>query len=322
MIRRLLLLFAFLLAALPWGSVALAQPVAQVGEWTLDLADVDEKLAHKLYELRDEMIQEMVVDHLLALEAKALGIEQDQVLEEQVNKKIHPLTEEDVQSFIDANKSRLPDGGEGMKDKIRAYLQNKLETNLQETFIQSLSRKYQVKLLLQPPRTTVPGPQDLARGKADAPVTIIEFSDFECPYCRRAQKVVHQVEEHYGDKIRFVFRHFPLPFHEKAPKASEAAQCAQDQGKFWPFHHALFDDGTELSVPAYKALARKLQLNTKTFNDCLDSGRQAQRVAADLEDGRLLGISGTPTFFVNGIRLVGAVPFEEFRSIIDMELGL
>jgi protein-disulfide isomerase len=320
MIRLITALPILLALTLSLATTAQAKPVATVGSWTLHMADVDKQLAHKMHELREEKAQEIIVNHLLGLEAKANGIKIDQVLEELVNKKIPPLSDADVSEFIKANESRLPEGGKGMDDKIRGYLQKQLQQNLQTAYLQSLTRKYNVAFLLDSPRYDVPGPQDLAKGKKNAAITIIEFSDFECPYCRRAQKALKKVEAKYGDKVRFVFRHFPLPFHKKAPKASQAAQCAQDQGSFWSFHQALFTEGAELSDAAYKKLATKLKLNSKQFNKCLDSGSYASRVAADKKDGKSLGITGTPTFFINGIKLVGAVPFSDFVEVIEKEL--
>ena len=321
MIRPIFVLLSFLLLSLSTATTLQAEPAARIGSWTLDVADVDKKLSHKIYELREEKVQEMVIEHLLELEAKANGIKPDQVIEEMVTKKIPPLSDKDVADFIESQKDRLPNGGKGMEAKIRTYLNDKVQKNLLSAFLQSLSRKYRVELMLEPPRYVVPGPQDLSTGKADAPITIIEFSDFECPYCRRAQDTINQVKARYGDKVRFVFRHYPLPFHKKAPKASEAAQCAQDQGAFWSFHHALFEDGAKLEIPALKSLAVKLKLDSMKFNRCLDSGRHAGRIAADLADGKDLAISGTPTFFVNGVKLVGAVPLADFVDVIEPELA-
>ncbi len=321
MTRSIFAALAFVALTLSLPAPLQAQPAARVGSWTLNVADIDAKLAHQIHELREEKMQEMVLDRLMQLEADATGIAKDNLIEEVVVKKIPPLSDEDVKAFVEANKARLPNGGEGMDDKIRDYLNSQLRQNLEAAFLQSLAQKYKVEFLLQPPRVTVPGPQDLAKGRTDAPITIIEFSDFECPYCRRAQESLKQVAARYGDKVRFVFRHYPLPFHKKAPKASEAAQCANDQGAFWPFHDALFTEGAKLEINEYKKIAVKLKLNSAKFNKCLDSGRYAKRVASDLADGKELGITGTPTFFVNGIKLVGAVPLSDFINVIEPELA-
>ncbi len=303
-----------------WPLSGWAGPVAKAGEWVLDQETVDKALAGKFHELREAHIQEMVVEHLLATEAKALKMTPTELLEKQADAKAVPPTKEEVAHFITANRSRLPNEGQGAEAQVQEYMLDKRRELARETYLKGLWEKHAVEVLLQPPRMQVSVPQDLLRGKADAPITIVEFSDFECPYCRRAQETLKAVEKSYGDKVRFAFRHYPLPFHEQAPKASEAAQCAADQGKFWPFHDALFTDGAALAPADLKKLAGKLDLNQATFDTCLDGGRHAERVAKDSAEGKQLGITGTPTFFVNGVRLVGAVPIEKFKKVIDAEL--
>ncbi|MEO5363295.1 MAG: DsbA family protein [Magnetococcus sp. DMHC-8] len=303
-----------------WPLTGWAEPVARVGQWVLDRAQVDQALASKFHELRDSHVQEAVVEHLLSTEAKTLNLSAAELLEKQVDAKVTPPSKEEVAQFIETNRSRLPNEGKGAEEKIREYLLDKKQEKARETYLQGLWDRYKVEILLQPPRVQVGVPADLARGKADAPITIVEFSDFECPYCRRAQETLKAVEKAYGDQVRFVFRHYPLPFHEQAPKASEAAQCAADQGKFWPFHDALFAEGAQLAPAELKKLAGRLGLNQATFDGCLDSGRHGERVAKDSAEGKQLGISGTPTFFVNGLRLVGAVPLDKFKKTIDAEL--
>ncbi|MBF0096143.1 MAG: thioredoxin domain-containing protein [Magnetococcales bacterium] len=309
-----------LISVLLWPQLGWSEPVAKAGNWTLRLEEVDKALADKLHELRESRIQEMVVEHLLEAEAKAKGVSANELLEKQVDAKVVPPSKEEVAQFIAANRSRLPNEGQGMEDKIREFMLDKKKDMARDAYLKELWDKNKVEILLKPPRVTVSAPDDLARGKADAPITLIEFSDFECPYCRRAQPVLKELEKAYGDKIRFVFRHYPLSFHQQAPKASEAAQCAADQGQFWPFHAALFSEGVSLAPADLKKTAGKLGLNQATFDACLDSGRHAGRVEKDSDEGKKLGITGTPTFFVNGIRLVGAVPLDRFKQVIDDEL--
>ena len=160
-----------------------------------------------------------------------------------------------------------------------------------------------------------------SRGNPKAPVTIVEFSDFQCPYCVRARPAVARVREVYGDKVRFAFRHFPLDFHQQAEKAGEAAACAGEQGKFWEMHDLLWANSAKLQVPDLKAHAATLGLDAAAFGPCLDSGRYAHLVEGDLAAGQGYGVSGTPAFFVNGRPLVGARPFEAFAQVIDDELA-
>lgn len=178
-----------------------------------------------------------------------------------------------------------------------------------------------VKILLEPPRIAIPATDAPSRGPADAPVTIVMFSDYQCGYCSRVEPTLKQVRETYGDRVRLVFRDFPLAMHRQAQKAAEAAGCAGEQGKFWEMHDALFAQQQALGVPDLKRYAASLNLDQAMFDACLDSGRRAAAVKKDLEDGTSYGVRGTPAFFINGRFLNGAKPFEAFAQVIDQELA-
>ncbi|MBF0173577.1 MAG: DsbA family protein [Magnetococcales bacterium] len=301
-------------------SPLLAEPVARIGDWTLELSKVDAMLAGQIYDLRMEKVEAEVLDQLLALEAKANNIPKDQVEDKMAAKFLVPVTEEQVKQFMDANKEKIPNNDPAIKEKVNTFLKDQALKHAKMKYHEDLVNRYKVEIMLEEPRYTVPGPQDLSRGPAQAPITIIEFSDFECPYCRKAQGVLAQLKDAYGDKLRFVFRHYPLPFHKMAPKASEAAMCANEQGKFWPYHDALFVESQSLAVDALKELAKKLGLDATKFNECLASNRHAERITSDSATGRELGITGTPTFFINGVKLVGAIPLNTFKEVIDREI--
>jgi len=165
---------------------------------------------------------------------------------------------------------------------------------------------------------------DPAKGSKSAPVAIVEFSDFQCPYCARFyMQTLPLLDDNYikTGKVKLVFRDFPLSFHQYAQKASEASECAHEQGKFWEYHDKMFENQQSLSIESLKQFASELSLDTSKFNNCLDSGKMAAEVKKDFEDGQSYGVSGTPAFFINGIPLVGAQPFEAFKQIIDKELG-
>lgn len=164
---------------------------------------------------------------------------------------------------------------------------------------------------------------DTIKGDKNAPVTIIEFSDFECPFCTRFYKnTLPQLEEEYikTGKVKFVYRDFPLSFHANAQKAAEAAECAAEQNKFWEMHDKLFEEGVKGGVDSFKQFASELGLDTAEFNDCLDSDKMTSEVKKDFADGQKAGVSGTPAFFINGISLSGAQPFESFKQVIEAEL--
>lgn len=165
---------------------------------------------------------------------------------------------------------------------------------------------------------------DAVKGEASAPVTIIEFSDYECPFCGRYyEQTLPQIISEYvnNGKVKIVFRDFPLGFHSKAQKAGEAAECAGEQGKYWAMHDKLFDNQGSLDVDDLKTYAGEIGLNTAQFDTCLDSGKMADEIAKDMSDGQSYGVKGTPAFFINGRFLSGAQPFSAFKQIIDEELA-
>ena len=161
-------------------------------------------------------------------------------------------------------------------------------------------------------------------GEDDAAVTIVEFSDFQCPFCKRFhEQTLDQIKTNYIDtgKVKFVYRDFPLGFHPFAQAAGEAGECAKEQGKFWEYHDKIFQNQASLSNDGLKQWAADIDLDTDKFNGCLDSGKYKQEVQKDFSDGQKLGVSGTPTFFVNGVKLVGAQPYSAFDAAIKAAEG-
>ena len=160
-----------------------------------------------------------------------------------------------------------------------------------------------------------------AKGDADARVTIVEWSDFQCPFCGRVEPTLQQLREEYKGKIRVAWKNQPLSFHPNAMPAAEAAMAAHEQGKFWEFHDALFKKQGQLSPALYDELARKLGLDLDRFHASIQAHKSAAHIQADMAAGRAVGAEGTPTFFINGKKLVGAQPLDAFRQLIDAELA-
>ena len=159
---------------------------------------------------------------------------------------------------------------------------------------------------------------DHVRGDFNAPITLVEFSDFECPFCERHYPTMKQILSNYQGKVRLVYKHYPLSFHPNAQKAAESSECADEQGKFWEYHDKIFaNQPNGLSADKFKQWAVELKLNAKKFNDCLDVGKYAAKVQADFQEGSQKGVNGTPATFVNGQLVSGAVPYESFKQIID-----
>ncbi len=212
-----------------------------------------------------------------------------------------------------------------MRDQIRGALQrNKLATKREE-FLNSLRSQAKVVVILKPPpvlRVAVAVDGAPFKGTAKAPVTIVEFSDFHCPFCRRVLPTLAQLEAKYGDKIKLVFRDFPIEsLHPGATKAHEAARCANEQGKFWAYHDKLFDSPPKSSPEMFRELAKEIGLNANGFETCVNSGKYQAAIKEDIAEGNRVGVTGTPAFFINGRIISGAQPLEAFARIIDDELS-
>ncbi len=305
------------------GAVA-----ATVAGKPITVKDVDDVVGAQLMELRarehqlrSQALDALVAQALIEKEAETRGTTPEALYGAEVESKAL-VSDADAQAYYAANKARFGTSSEAEAlAKIKAGLGQQRQNERRAAFASELRAKYDVKVLLEPYRVPVEVGSAPVRGNPKAPVTIIEFSDFQCPYCVRARPAVARVREVYGDKVRFAFRHFPLDFHQQAEKAGEAAACAGEQGKFWEMHDLLWTNAAKLQVPELKAHAATLGLDAAAFGQCLDSGRYSHLVESDLAAGQGYGVSGTPAFFVNGRPLVGAQPFEAFAEVIDDELA-
>ena len=178
--------------------------------------------------------------------------------------------------------------------------------------------------LLLSPRTTGYATKQTGEnslGPENAKVIITEFSDFQCPYCGKAEPTIKQILAAYPNDVRLVYKHFPLPFHENSEKAAEASECAAAQDKFWEYHDILFANQNALYVPMLKDYAKQLGLDTDAFNKCLDGGAMKSAVESDMKEGESIGVSGTPAFFVNSRVISGAQPFSVFDNAVKTELN-
>ncbi|HEV7784531.1 MAG TPA: thioredoxin domain-containing protein, partial [Thermoanaerobaculia bacterium] len=245
-----------------------------------------EKNSHDLLE---SSLQTVIQDRLVEAEAKSRGITKDQVLAEI---KPTPVTDADVDAFYEQNKAQIPRPKDQVAGQIKTYLEQQGQQKSRQAYYDNLQKKYKVDMKMEPVRVEVAASGPAMGGPATAPVTIVEFSDFQCPFCSRLTPTLDQVKKKYGDKVRIVFRQFPLPMHQNAQKAAEAALCANDQGKFWQFHDAMFGDQASLGVDQLKAKAVELGLKADDFNKCLDSGAKAAVIEADKKAGSEAGVNG------------------------------
>jgi protein-disulfide isomerase len=244
-----------------------------------------------------------------------------------VTSKVALVTEADIERFYQANKARFKAGADDstVRDQIRGQLQSQKITTQREAFVQSLRAGAKVAINLEPPavaRVEVSIDGAPVRGGANAPVTIVEFSDFHCPFCKRVVPTLKEIEARYGDKVKLVFLDFPIEqLHPAARKAHEAARCAAEQDKFWAYHDVLFDKMPRTSPEELKASAREAGLDLAKFDQCVASGTLKELVQEDIDEGTRLGVKGTPAFFINGAPLTGAQPLEAFVSVIERELA-
>ena len=339
-IRNLVAILLFVTAcsstsAQPAKRMAPSDVVATVGSTSITLSEVDDKalqqsagnfgsmkLSQALYEARRAAVDDLIANALLDQEAKARGLDRSALVEQEITSKVTAVNDADISTWYQQNQARVQGTPlEQVRQPIRAYLtQERMEVARQQ-YLDALKGKTRVRVLLEVPRQTVAAAHGAAKGPASAPIEVIEFSDFQCPYCQRANPTVAQVLNTYGDRIRFVYRHFPLGNHPNAKPAAEASQCAAEQGKFWEYHDALFANPSKLADADLKQRAAELGLDAGKFNACVDTHKYKTHIEADMKAGEEAGVNGTPAFFINGRMITGARPVEAFAEIIDEELG-
>jgi protein-disulfide isomerase len=232
-----------------------------------------------------------------------------------------------VSAFVAANRDRLPQGGDQgqLMRRVREYLQTQRFAEQRQAFLRGLRDRGDVSVYLEPSaagRVAVSTDHGFVRGAADAPVTIVEFSDFQCPYCKAATATMKQLVEKYPGKVKWVFLDFPIrPLHPDSPRAHQAARCAGEQGKFWEYHDLLFEKSPHHTTTDLASYAKDLQLEAKAFTTCLESPKPQAEIDRTLQEGSRLGVTGTPSFFINGRPVLGAQPAAAFQRIVESELA-
>lgn len=295
--------------------------VATVGSRSISLTEVEQAIPLPLYQadeqrsrLLHQAVHHLIDEELLATEAARVGTS------------VPELLEKAGQSESVAKLAGLPGpvrqaGADGRKGEVsRQPFRPQDLSRIRQALLVSLRRKTDVRLTLpplEPPILQVSVDDDPSTGPVDAPVTIVEFSDFQCPYCRKSVAVLKELRRIYGQKIRVVYRDYPGPNHPYALQAAEAAQCAAEQGKFWEYHDLLFDRQAPGKGWDFPALAKELGLKQDAFAACITTGRYREEVTHDLQEAIKLGMTSTPTFFINGRPLVGAQPVAAFQALID-----
>ena len=295
------------------------------GELEIEAKPKIQEIQNQIYQARKDVLERMAVERIVKAEAAKKGQTEEQYIQARVE--ALPVTapsDAEVKEFFDRLKAanRIPPDTkiEQIKEQLVQAMQNQQRRTSVQKIIDELRTQANLQIDLPAPRVEVAatGP---SRGPADAKVTIVEFSDFQCPYCGMAFGTVEQLMQQYAGKVKLVFRQFPLPIHPQAEKAAEASLCAADQNKFWELHDLLFKNQKKLEPADLKTYAASAGLDGAKFAQCLDSGEKKKQVDSDLEAGQAAGVSGTPAFFINGVFLNGALPIEDFKKVIDPELA-
>jgi protein-disulfide isomerase len=292
--------------------------------WRADQPSEQAQAIQQLYDGRKAALDSIVADMLIEQAAKAKGQTPQQYRDAETARRMPPVTDGQVAAFFAQNQAQMQGRSlEQMVPAIRQYLQDQQRQAAFQAMVAELRKAGPaVSVVLDAPRYTVDvAADDPVLGTATAPVTLVEFSDFQCPFCARVMPTLKKVKEAYGDRIRIVWKDFPLTsIHPQAFKAAEAAQCARDQGKFWELHDRLFANQQTLQPEALKEHAAAIGLDLATFNACFDSSKYGERVQQQMTVGNQLGVQSTPSIFINGRLVSGAQPYEVFAAIIDDEL--
>jgi protein-disulfide isomerase len=306
-----------------------ARTVAVVGSRSITESDLLAAAGNKLlaletqlYRARQSVLDNLVADALVEQAARERGLSVEELVRVEIDQKVKPVTADEVAAVLDSARDRL--GGTSDADAMKSFrtsMEQSRRASRKADYVRELRRKYGVDYRLLAPRAEVHATASPAKGPNSAPVLITVFSDFECPFCARHASTMRDLLTRFNAQVRLEFRHFPLPSHRSAPKAAEAAACANEQGRFWQMHDVLFEHQKNLAVDELKGYAAELGLDTKAFSVCLDSGKYAERTREDKRDGEGLGVVATPATFINGRLVPGAVSLGEFVSVVEEELA-
>jgi protein-disulfide isomerase len=292
----------------------------------LTVADLERQRPGSLFQARNsyyeatrKAVQDYIEDYLLRNQAEKESLTLEQLLERHVTSTLPPAPpEEALKVYYEGVDTTQP--YEAVRGQILESIRQRRLARAKNAYVESLRSQANISMILSPPRVEIAYQDSPVRGPANPAVTIIEYADYECPYCQQTQPALDQIEAEYKGKLAFVFKDTPLPMHSHAEKAAEAAHCAGAQNKYWEYHDLLFKE-RQLEVPQLKEAARELKLDGQAFDQCLDSNSQAGVVRTQLNEASRLGLQGTPSFFINGRFFSGAMSYDRFREIVDQEIG-
>lgn len=278
------------------------------------------QLRNQEYEVKSKALESLIRHRVVEIEAERRNISPDDLIKQEVDSKVADPTDGEVEAyFLGQNRSgvRLED----VKEQYRNALKQLKLVKARQAYADSLRAKTEVSILLDTPSIDVPYDEARVEGSLDAPVTIVEFGDFQCPFCQKTEATLKALLTKYDGRVKLAFLDFPLTeVHGQAEQAAEAARCAGEQDKFWEYHDDLFADQSKLDEVSLVARAHSLHLDEHAFRSCLASGKFKQDIQANRDEGIKIGVTGTPAYFINGVFLSGALPQAEFEKVIDHEL--
>ena len=306
-----------------------SEPVAVVGGVAISeaelLAEIGpqlQQLRNQEYEIKNQALDNLISRKLLEAEAQGRGIKVEELLQLEADSKVPEPTDPEMEAFYEGQKDRINRPLEEVKDQIRQLLKKNRQQQFRQAFLQSLRERTEVAVHLSAPRIQVSPDPSRMLGRPDAPVVIVEFSDFQCPYCQKAYPTVQAVLKKYGEHVNLSYRDFPLrSIHPRAEIAAHASRCAGEQGKFWEYHNSLFELPNQLGNDELALHAATVGVDTEEFKACLDSNRYDEAIERDVQAGMKAGVTGTPAFFINGILVSGSQPVSVFEKTIEAELS-
>jgi protein-disulfide isomerase len=317
------------LALSAFSSPALAQSetgvVAEIGGKKVTAEELEYKQAGKLlqakykyYLAERDVLDQYIDDQLLEMQAKKEGVTVDELLKRHVSVNVPDPTEDQLRFYYEGVQTDEPydSARPHIIDTVREIRTKKLR----DAYVAELRGQYGVLVELAQPSANVEVGDAPRLGPANAPVQIVEFADYECPYCQKVNEDLNKLREQFGNNVSLVYKDFPLPMHPLAARAAEAAHCAGEQGKFWEYHDALFQN-KKLQALQLKEQARLLKLDGAVFDKCLDSGSAIPPVKKDAQEAQRLGLQGTPSFFINGHFMTGSIGYTKLRDTVMQELG-
>lgn len=323
MMLAMLMIGALSLSAADW-----VKPAATIGNTAISLSELDAAVGTRLarirndeYNIRRNVLEDLIATKLIDAEAARRHMTSEELFKTEIESKITQPDLAEIEPVYEGVADKYPGmtKDQALKEIADGIRRQRLTTRRAQ-YIKELRAAAGVKVNLEPPRVAVKA-EGPSRGGANAPVTIVEFSDFECPFCGHAVETLQQIQKKYGDNVRIVFRDYPLFTHRTAKRASEAAHCADELGKFWEMHDRLFSKGGPLSDADLYRFATQAGIDHDKFDQCLTSGRYKEAWKVSQDEGTRVGVTSTPSFFINGRMLVGAAGYDAFARIIDDELA-